>query len=417
MNYLYSLFIWMLALGMRVASLWSYKMRRGLAGRRQSLSRVRAAFGPQDRVIWMHAASLGEYEQGLPVLEKLKIVYPHHKILVTFFSPSGYDAVAKRKTLADVICYLPLDTRQNVRAFTGSFHTDIFFTIKYDFWYHLLARLHDAGTRVFVVSALFYDTQIFFRTPGRWFIGQLQQHVDWIFHQTNQSTALAKNIGLLKSSTAGDTRYDRVKKIAAQQRSIEEIPPLAAGKMVCVVGSAWDAEIKITKKLSQHLTNTLLIIAPHDLKRTGQILEQIPVARRYTELAELGGVLPATARGNTVLVLDTIGQLSTAYRYADFALVGGGFHRAGLHNILEAAAYGIPVFFGNMYRKNPEADALIAAGAAAAFEDEAAAVAYLTALIGDTRTLKHMSAKARDFIAAQPDAATLIVQKMASIVG
>ena len=165
----------------------------------------------------MHAASLGEYEQGLPVLEKLKEKYPNHKVLVTFFSPSGYENVVK-KNKEDILCYLPFDKKSTISEFVKAVNPEIFFTVKYDFWYHLLDELKQSGAKIFVVSALFYETQTFFKFYGKWFVNQLQKNVDWIFHQTEKSFSLAQKIGLSKGSVSGDTRFDRVKQMCIRDR-------------------------------------------------------------------------------------------------------------------------------------------------------------------------------------------------------
>ena len=208
MAFLYNLFIHLLILGMKVFSLFNDKTKKGVEGRKRSLSIIKLAFSTHDKVIWMHAASLGEYEQGLPVLEKLKDEFPHHKILVTFFSPSGLENVIKKKNIADAICYLPFDTKKNVKEFLAQMNVELFFTVKYDYWYNLLQELKNKNVKTFVISALFYESQSFFTSYGKWFVKQLKKNVDWFFHQTKQSYLLAKSIGLQNASVTGDTRFD-----------------------------------------------------------------------------------------------------------------------------------------------------------------------------------------------------------------
>lgn len=244
---LYNLFIRLMIAAMRVGAVFNYKLKKGLAGRRQSCGLVKAKFSPTDKVIWMHAASLGEYEQGLPVLEKLKEKFPQHKILITFFSPSGYDQVIKKNTIADVVCYLPFDTEKWVEEFTSNFKTDLFFTVKYDYWYHLLEDLKKQGAKVYVVSALFYETQIFFKAYGKWNVSQLKKNIDWFFHQTKHSTALAKGIGLRNSSTSGDTRYDRVKQLRENDRFVEFIHDFKQNEQTIVFGSSWESEERLAE--------------------------------------------------------------------------------------------------------------------------------------------------------------------------
>ncbi len=409
MMFFYNLFIRLLIAGMKIGSAFNYKLKKGLAGRRQSCETVQALFTPEDLVIWMHAASLGEYEQGLPVLEELKRLHPHHKILVTFFSPSGYDHVVTKNKIADVVCYLPFDIEKWVQEFTASFKTDIFFTVKYDYWYHLLRRLKQQGAQVYVVSALFYETQVFFKAYGKWFVKQLRRNVDFFFHQTQHSSALAKSLGLQNSMTTGDTRYDRVKTLRDSQQEIPYISHFKNKQRVVIFGSSWETEERIAEIISIKNKDTKIIIAPHDLKRVPQIRELFPQAILYSGLNE---TTPSHVYKAQVLIVDCIGLLSSLYRYGDIAVVGGGFHSKGLHNILEAAAFGLPVFFGNQYYKNPEADELVKQEGGKCFEDEFFAATYILSLLDNREQLKKMSQQAYKFIASQPNATATIVRKM-----
>lgn len=394
---------------MKIGAIFNYKLKKGLAGRRQSCEIVKSKFSPADEVIWMHAASLGEYEQGLPVLEKLKEKFPNHKILITFFSPSGYDNVIKKNTIADVICYLPFDKKKWVVDFTSNFQTDIFFTVKYDYWYHLLEELKNSGTKVYVVSALFYETQIFFKAYGKWFVKQLQKNVDWFFHQTKHSTALAKGIGLKNSSTAGDTRYDRVRKLCSRDNTVPYIEEFRKDHPTIVLGSSWEAEERLAEMIAAKNKEVKLIIAPHDLKRVVHLQHIFPDAILYSQL-EYSELLNYS--NTKTLIVDSIGLLSKLYSYADLAIVGGGFHAKGLHNILEAATFGIPVFFGNQYTKNPEADELIARNGGKAFEDEFFAAPYILGLLNEEAVLQKMGNNAKKMIDEQPIASELIVEQI-----
>lgn len=406
MQGLYNFSIYLLVLGMKIAGAFSYKVKRGLAGRRQSCNSVKSKLTPADCVIWMHAASLGEYEQGLPVLERLKMQYPDHKILITFFSPSGYENVIKKKHPADVVCYLPFDREKWILEFTSNFTTSIFFTVKYDYWYNLLAVLKRSDARVYVVSAFFYEKQAFFKLYGKWFQSQLRQHVDWFFHQNKNSAALAKTIGLNQSSTSGDTRFDRVKKLKKQDADVPFVSEFINGRESVVIGSSWEAEERIAQMLSRK-KDLKIIIAPHDLKRVSQLQTIFPKALLYSQMEHL------SVRHNAqVLIIDSIGLLSKLYSYATFALVGGGFHTAGLHNILEAAVYGKPVFFGNHYRKNPEADALVRLNGGKALEDEFYAANYLLKLLENPELLMEMGKNAGDFVASQPVATDIVMRKI-----
>lgn len=412
MNFLYNIFVHLLIFGMKVLSLLNNKTKKGVEGRKESLGIVKSAFSPSDKVLWMHAASLGEYEQGLPVLEKLKEEFPTHKILITFFSPSGYDNVVKKKHIADAICYLPFDRKSTVKEFVSQFDCELFFTVKYDYWYNLLAELKHKNVKAFVISALFYERQSFFTTYGKWFVKQLKQNITWFFHQTQHSYVLAKSIGLLNSSVTGDTRFDRVKQLRIRNNHVDFVEEFLRKEKVIVFGSSWQAEEKIAKMISEKNLDVKIIIAPHDLKRVENLKQIFPTAILYSELKNS----PTLQRSNSpTLIIDSIGLLSKLYSYADVAVVGGGFHDAGLHNILEAATFSAPVIFGNHYKKNPEADQLISANGGKSFENENSAAQFVLDLFKDEKIRLEMSENAKQFVDKQPDSSELILQKILSL--
>lgn len=394
---------------MKVFALFNDKTKKGVEGRKESLEKVKSGFKKSDKVIWMHASSLGEYEQGLPVLEQLKERFADHKILVTFFSPSGYENVVKKKNIADVICYLPFDKKSAVKEFTDQFDVQLFFTVKYDYWYHLLGELKNKGAKTYVISALFYDRQSFFTSYGKWFVQQLQKNIDWFFHQTQMSFALAKSIGLTKSSVTGDTRFDRVKQLRHRDNCVDWIKDFIGEDKTVVFGSSWQAEEKIALEVSQGSPYAKLIIAPHDLKRVSHLKQLFPEAILYSEIKN-----SVEDFNSNILIIDSIGLLSKLYSYADVAVVGGGFHEAGLHNILEAATFGVPVIFGNQYRKNPEADGLISADGGRSFENAGLAADFVLFLINNEDSLQAMSENAEKFVSEKPNSTELILQKILS---
>ena len=406
MKFLYNISIFHLELVFKVLSWFNDKIKRGLEGRKQSLEIVKSNISKDDKVLWMHAASLGEYEQGLPVLEKLKEKYPNHKVLITFFSPSGYENVLK-KNKEDILCYLPFDKKSTISEFVKAVNPEIFFTVKYDFWYHLLEELKKQNTKVFVISALFYENQVYFKPQGKWFVNELKKNVDWIFHQTEKSLSLAQKVGLTKGSVSGDTRFDRVKQIKNRDNSVEFISEFKAEKKLLVFGSSWEAEEKMAQILSQKLGNFKILIAPHDLKRVQNLKQIFPKAILYSELKS-NYQLPNT----NILIIDSIGLLSKLYSYADVAIVGGGFHDKGLHNILEAATFGVPVVFGNQYKKNPEADALIAQNGGKSFDNEELAADFVLELSKNSNLLQEMSENAGNFVHSQPNSSEIILEKI-----
>ena len=406
MKLLYNISIFHLELAFKVLSWFNDKIKRGLEGRKQSLEIVKSKISKDDKVIWMHAASLGEYEQGLPVLEKLKEKYPNHKVLVTFFSPSGYENVVK-KNKEDVLCYLPFDKKSTISEFVKAVNPEIFFTVKYDFWYHLLDELKKQNAKVFVISALFYENQVYFKPQGKWFVRELKKNVDWIFHQTEKSLSLALKVGLSKGSVSGDTRFDRVKQIKNRDNLVEYISEFKGNNQLIVFGSSWEAEERIAKILSEKLKNFKIIIAPHDLKRVQNLKQIFPSAILYSELKS-NYQLPNT----NILIIDCIGLLSKLYSYADVAIVGGGFHDKGLHNILEAATFGVPVIFGNQYKKNPEADALIAQNGGKSFAQVELAADFVLELSKNSNLLQEMSENAGNFVHSQPNSSEIILEKI-----
>ena len=407
MKLLYNISIFHLELAFKVLSWFNDKIKRGLEGRKQSLEIVKSKISKQDKVIWMHAASMGEYEQGLPVLEKLKEKYPNHKVLVTFFSPSGYENVVK-KNKEDVLCYLPFDKKSTISEFVKAVHPEIFFTVKYDFWYHLLDELKKQNAKVFVISALFYENQVYFKPQGKWFVRELKKNVDWIFHQTEKSLSLALKVGLSKGSVSGDTRFDRVKQIKNRDNLVEYISEFKGNNQLIVFGSSWEAEERIAKILSEKLKNFKIIIASHDLKRVEHLKQIFPKAILYSELEQS----QISNLKSQILIIDSIGLLSKLYSYADIAIVGGGFHDKGLHNILEAATFGIPVIFGNQYKKNPEADGLIAQNGGKSFAKEELASDFVLELTQNSNLLKEMSQNAEDFVHNQPNSSEIILKKI-----
>ena len=390
----------------QVLSWFNDKIKRGLEGRKRSLKIVKSNISKDDKVLWMHAASLGEYEQGLPVLEKLKEKYPTHKVLITFFSPSGYENVVK-KNKEDILCYLPFDKKSTISEFVKAVHPEIFFTVKYDFWYYLLEELKNQNAKIFVISALFYENQVYFKPQGKWFVNELKKNVDWIFHQTEKSLSLDQKVGLTQGSVSGDTRFDRVKQIKNRDNSVEFISEFKADKKLLVFGSSWEAEEKMAQILSQKLENFKILIAPHDLKRVQNLKQIFPKAILYSELKS-NYQLPNT----NILIIDCIGLLSKLYSYADVAIVGGGFHDKGLHNILEAATFGVPVIFGNQYKKNPEADALIAQNGGKSFAQVELAADFVLELTRNSNLLQEMSENAGNFVHSQPNSSKIILEKI-----
>jgi 3-deoxy-D-manno-octulosonic-acid transferase len=401
--WLYQIFSRLLPLGLRFLALFNRKAALGWAGRKNALAQVKAKFEPNTKVLWMHAASLGEYEQGLPVFLALKAKYPDYQTLISFFSPSGYENIIKKPLVADVVCYLPFDRPKDIKAFLSCFDAKIFFTVKYDYWFNLMQQLKAQACKVYVVSALFYPQQYFFKTYGKPIAKALGRLVDVFFHQTQNSMDLALSLGLNNGVLTGDTRYQRVKMLYEDRKPMPEIEAFLNGEKALIFGSSWQAEEQLVLALVGNV-KPKIIIAPHDLGRVEALLKQFgPKAVAYSQLSSTQNL------GAQVLVIDNIGLLSKLYQYGLLAVVGGGFHSKGLHNILEAATYGQPVLFGNLYRKNPEADDLMAKNAAKSFADVASAEAFILDLLNQPEKITAMGQAAFSAIHGQADAVAKIL--------
>lgn len=315
-------------------------------------------------VIWVHCASLGEFEQGRPLIEAIRKKNPSYKIVLSFYSPSGYE-VRKNYKEADVVCYLPSDTRANAKRFISTVNPRMVFFVKYEYWYNYFRELKEVGTPLYLVSAIFRKDQIFFKWYGGWF-RKILNNVKCFYIQDEKSAALLDGIGIKAYIVAGDTRFDRVAAIAAAANPIPVVENFATGAKVLVAGSTWPADEQIIASyINNSAKDVKLIIAPHMVDESHiQQLERrfaLPVCR-YTKVK---GEIGADVR---VLIIDTIGLLSAIYRYGSVAYLGGGFGK-GIHNTLEAATYGMPVIFGPRHHKFKEAIDLKEKGAGFSIND------------------------------------------------
>ena len=353
---LYRFFIRLYHIGIRVAAVRSEKARAWLDGRKNLFQDLEQLLGQPRPTIWVHCASAGELEQGKPVIEGLKATYPGHRVLVSFFSPSGY-SVGKKYGAADAVTYLPLDTASNARRFLDRVKPELAVFVKYEYWYHHLTELHTRQVPVLLVSAIFREQQVFFTWYGGFFRNLLRVY-SRIFVQDPESALRLQSIGITAVTVAGDTRFDRVGRILEERPPIPEIETFVADHQpVIVAGSTWpEDEDLLAEGLA--LRGGKLIIAPHELDEghLQHIEARFPGAARFSRTR---GQSPAA-----VLIIDNIGMLSRLYQYATISYIGGGFNKSGIHNTLEAAVWSKPVFFGPNYQKFREARELIEAGAA-----------------------------------------------------
>jgi len=357
----YNLFLVLYSLGIRIVALFNPKARLWLAGRKGILKRIKSTIPPNTRkLVWMHAASLGEFEQGRPLIEKIKWHDPEVKILLTFYSPSGYE-VKKDYSGADYIFYLPMDGASHAKEFINWVKPELVLWVKYEFWYHYLNELHKQKVPLLLVSGTFREDQPFFQSYGK-FWKKMLACFSHIFVQNEESKLLLESINVNSNvSVSGDTRFDRVISIAGSFDPVPLVEKFCEGHRVIVAGSTWeDDEVELIH-FAKANPGIRFVIAPHEIDKESirDVRKEFPKAILYSEL--VAGKPMADAN---CLIIDNVGMLSRLYYYAYIAYVGGGFGEDGIHNILEAAVFGKPVVFGPIYDKYLEADELIAEGGA-----------------------------------------------------
>jgi 3-deoxy-D-manno-octulosonic-acid transferase len=347
-----------------IAAAFNSKAKQLSEGQHQTFEILAKKIDPQAEYIWLHAASLGEFEQGRPLIEQIKQQFPEKKVIVTFFSPSGYE-VRKNYTGADVVCYLPFDTLSNVKRFLSIVTPEIAFFVKYEFWANYLKILHSKDIPTYLISGIFRDNQLFFRPYGSWY-RKLLTYFDHFFVQNENSAQLLKSLNLHNVTVTGDTRFDRVAEIASAPKELPIIEAFATGHRVWVAGSSWPADEEILATYFNGHSDLKLIIAPHVISEQHIELICSKLKRKYVRYTQTTADEVAIA---DCLIIDTIGLLSSVYRYGEVAYIGGGFG-VGIHNVLEAAVYSLPVIFGPNYHKFKEACDLITAGGAFAINNQ-----------------------------------------------
>jgi len=358
MLFLYNLIVQIAGFLLKIAAFFSPKMKLFIEGRKVVFSTLEQKIKPSDKTIWFHAASLGEYEQGLPVIEKIKEKFPLHKIVVTFFSPSGYE-VRKNNTVADVTVYLPLDTKKNAKQFLSMVHPDLVFFIKYEYWLNYLSELKKQNVPTYLISGIFRENQMFFK----WYGGFYRKALDaftYFFVQNESSKKLLQQLGKANVTVSGDTRFDRVAAILEKDNSLDFISNFKNDTLTIVIGSSWPKDENILVDfINSNNYNIKFIIAPHNIKE-----EQIQSLKNsITKKTVLFTEKEAKNLADfDVFIIDTIGILTKIYSYADIAYVGGGFGNPGVHNLLEPATFGVPIVIGPNFSHFAEATALVNAG-------------------------------------------------------
>jgi 3-deoxy-D-manno-octulosonic-acid transferase len=369
MFFVYNIFIQVYTAFIFIASIFSRKAKLWINGRKEIFEKIAYAMNEKQlmdpgKIAWFHCASLGEFEQGRPVIEEFRSRFPAYKIILTFFSPSGYE-VRKNYIGADCIFYLPADTIDNAERFISLVDPEMVFFVKYEYWYNYMRILHRKKIPFYVISAIFRPQQHFFTWYGSWFRDQLR-NVTWFFLQDHESAQLLLEKGIDTHSITGDTRFDRVYEISGHPQSFPLVEKFCDNSQVIIAGSTWPADEEVLFPVIWKSGSTQkFIIAPHEIhhERISSLLSRLKIpALKYSEASN------ENINDFRILIIDSLGILSHLYQYPDIAYIGGGFG-SGIHNILEAAAFGIPVIFGPNHEKFREAKDLISLGGAFTISD------------------------------------------------
>jgi 3-deoxy-D-manno-octulosonic-acid transferase len=384
-----------------VASIFNKKAKAWINGRKNT------SYQHCQKSAWFHFASLGEFEQGLPVLTAYKISNPDLQIIITFFSPSGYE-IRKNTPYADAVYYLPLDTTQNARKFIAAINPSIAVFTKYEYWYHFFNELHKKEIPLYIISGIFRPNQVFFKWYGS-LHRRMLSFVSHFFVQDDGSKLLLQNLGIDKVSVSGDTRFDRVWANAQQPKAFPLINEFKNGQKVFIAGSTWpEDEILVAQLVDDH-PDWKFIFAPHEIseEKINGLFDILPDSSiRYSQLT------PDSYRDDhspQTLIIDNIGMLSSLYQYGDIAYIGGGFG-AGIHNTLEAAAFGLPVIFGPNYDKFKEAQDLIALQAGFSISNENELKKTVAYLIEDEERYHAISKKIKEYVKGNTGATEMIIE-------
>jgi len=354
MHLLYNLSISLISFFIGLSQFFSPKMKLFVRGRKTVFKTLRNTLKPEDKTIWFHCASLGEYEQGLPIMEATKKIFPTYKLIVSFFSPSGFE-VKKNSSVGDVTVYLPLDTPKNAKKFIQLINPSLAVFIKYEFWPNYLFQLKKQHVPTLLVSGLFRENQIFFKSYGS-FMRKALTSFNHFFVQDEVSKTLLESIQLKNVTISGDTRFDRVSNQLKQDNTLDFISEFKQDKIIVVCGSTWPEDESILLEYINNASDKVkFIIAPHEVKSSRIEDLKMNIEKKTVLYSEMKGKNLADYK---VFIIDTVGLLTKIYRYADVAFVGGAMGKTGLHNILEPATFGVPIVIGDTFDNFPEAKAL-----------------------------------------------------------
>ena len=359
MLFIYNLIVVFADFILKIAALFNPKIKLFVDGRKSVYKVLSNKIKAYDKTVWFHAASLGEYEQGLPVMERMKSRFPNHLIVLTFFSPSGYE-VRKNNTIADVTVYLPLDTQSNAEKFMEIVRPDMVFFIKYEYWPNYLNALKNRETATYLISGIFREDQLFFKWYGGFYRKALDAF-EYFFVQNSSSKELLLQLGKTNVTVSGDTRFDRVASILNRDNSLEFIEEFKNNSLTIVVGSSWPKDETLLVSYINSAEKVKFIFAPHNIKTEQIQALKSSISKKTILFSEVDFTSsnPINLANFDVFIIDTIGILTKIYSYADIAYVGGGFGNPGVHNILEPATFGVPIIIGPNYSHFQEATALV----------------------------------------------------------
>jgi len=403
MKLIYNLGIFVYSAVAYLISPFNHKARLMIRGRKETFGIVRNKLNRNDNYIWVHCASLGEFEQGRPVIESIRKEMPEKRIILTFFSPSGYE-IRKNYPLADIVCYLPSDTPGNAEKFVNLIKPELVIFVKYEFWHNYITAVSKRGIPLLLISAIFREEQPFFRWYGNFF-RKILKKFSHVFVQDEKSAELLGKIGIGNVTVAGDTRFDRVLEISTAAKSIPQIESFRGNERLFLAGSSWrpDEEI-ISRYINEFPDRMKWVFAPHEIDKENveRIIELFKAkCVRFSEYSE-------EKKDARVMIIDNIGMLSSAYRYAFIAAIGGGFGK-GIHNILEPACWGIPVLFGPNHSKFREAADLISLGGAKSFRNFNEFRSILEALVSDEKLYEESARAAGKYVRENAGATRKII--------
>ncbi|RIV35533.1 3-deoxy-D-manno-octulosonic acid transferase [Flagellimonas lutimaris] len=411
LRFLYNILINIAWVGLKVVALFNAKIKLFVKGRKNSFPILKEKIASNSKSIWVHVASLGEFEQGLPILERLRTKYPEHKLVLSFFSPSGYE-VKKNTTVADVVVYLPMDSNSKVKRFLNLINPELAIFVKYEVWPNYLYHLKKRKIPTILVSAIFSKRQIYFKSYGR-FMRKSLDTFSHFFVQDEKSKKLLESIGFNNATIGGDTRLDRVSEILKRNNQLDFMNRFKNNQLCLVAGSTWPEDEEL---LINHINNTKekmkFVIAPHEIKPAH--IEKITSAlqKRTILYSEIGS---QNLKEFDILVVDTIGLLTKIYSYANIAYVGGGF-ATGLHNTMEPAVFGIPIIIGPQFEGFKEAKDLVKEGGIIPISSQGSFNNLMSELLDNPVSIKNIGEINSNYINSNRGAANLIMQHISKII-